>query len=453
MQAINIFGLKFTRSRVEEPVQPISKDDLADEIQSDSYAESRKRNSSEAAFETSERKPTKQIYIKYFLTHDLFIFIPAALKRLDTSGSSSQLDGPSADNTTTLPTISRIDKQPTILAKNYRLKILRQASFLSKIMYVNNEGSNHWMAAWFDGNTRAEAMTIFEYRELIDQFPTVERQIRDRVGKENSLCFIGDKTAKIIPEGLTMERTIPLPIPTQVVATGKPYRSNHRNGLTNKAYRELVRRREEESRHVQAEQVGLGLAQCFESSAIVSKVQPELARGLENSLAHVRVPYQSFDSHCLLFAVFNLLAGFPKAIKRLVFDTVEARTGGAQLYDWTDINPVLKHVGISISPPKLDLTEDRLKGLLALQEGMFVVTYRGHAVGIDCKRRLIFDCAFQFAVELSNDGFVQCDILAAQHIRQIVVNDSRRRNLVSGAKDAEFLKLLKATMFKLFCVI
>jgi hypothetical protein len=320
-------------------------------------------------------------------------------------------------------------------------------------MYLNNEGSNHWMAAWFNGNTRAEAITIFEYRELIDQFPTVERQIRDRVGKENSLCFIGDKTAKIIPEGLTMERTIPLPIPTQVVATGKPYRSNHRNGLTNKAYRELVRRREEESRHVQAEQVGLGLAQCFESSAIVSKVQPELARGLENSLAHVRVPYQSFDSHCLLFAVFNLLAGFPKAIKRLVFDTVEARTGGAQLYDWTDINPVLKHVGISISPPKLDLTEDRLKGLLALQEGMFVVTYRGHAVGIDCKRRLIFDCAFEFAVELSNDGFVQCDILAAQHIRQIVVNDSRRRNLVSGAKDAEFLKLLKATMFKLFCVI
>ena len=64
MQAINIFGLKFTRSRVEEPVQPISKDDLADEIQSDSDAESRKRNSSEAALETSERKPEKKIYIK-----------------------------------------------------------------------------------------------------------------------------------------------------------------------------------------------------------------------------------------------------------------------------------------------------------------------------------------------------------------------------------------------------
>ena len=250
-----------------------------------------------------------------------------------------------------------------------------------------------------------------------------------------------------------MERTIPLPNPTKVVATGKPYRSNQRNGLTNKAYRELVRRREEESSHVQAEQVRLGLARCDESSAVVSKVLPELAQCLENSRAHVRVPFQSFDSHCLLFAVLNPLVDFPTAIKRLVFETVKARTGGAQLYDWPDINPVLQHVGITMSTPKLDLTEDRLKGLLALQEGMFVVTYHGHAVGIDCKRRLIFDCAFEFAVDFSNDGFVQCGILAAQHVRQIVVNDSRRRKLVSGAKDAEVLKLLKFEMLERFCVL
>ena len=106
-----------------------------------------------------------------------------------------------------------------------------------------------------------------------------------------------------------------------------------------------------------------------------------------------------------------------------------------------------------MSPPKLDLTENRLKGLIALQEGMFVVTYHGHAVGIDCKRRLIFDCAFKFAVELSNDGFVQCGIIAAQHVRQILVNGSMRRKLVSGAKDAEFVKLLKVEMLARFCVV
>ena len=60
MQAINIFGLKFTRSRVEEPVQQILKDDLAYEIQSDSDAESLKQNSSDAALETSERKTAKR---------------------------------------------------------------------------------------------------------------------------------------------------------------------------------------------------------------------------------------------------------------------------------------------------------------------------------------------------------------------------------------------------------
>ena len=52
----------------------------------------------------------------------------------------------------------------------------------------------------------------------------------------------------------------------------------------------------EESRHVQVDQVGLGLARCHESSAVVSKVLPELAQCLENSLAHVWVPHRSSDN-------------------------------------------------------------------------------------------------------------------------------------------------------------
>ena len=53
MQAISIFGFKFKRT-VEEPVRPISREDLADQ------SESHKRNSSEAALETSERKTSKR---------------------------------------------------------------------------------------------------------------------------------------------------------------------------------------------------------------------------------------------------------------------------------------------------------------------------------------------------------------------------------------------------------
>ena len=63
LQAINKYGCKFLR-RVEEPLQPISREDLADqESQSDSDAKSHKRNSSEAALEKAERKTAKKIYI------------------------------------------------------------------------------------------------------------------------------------------------------------------------------------------------------------------------------------------------------------------------------------------------------------------------------------------------------------------------------------------------------
>jgi predicted nucleic acid-binding Zn-ribbon protein len=79
LQAINKFGCKFLR-RVEEPVQPISREDLADqESQSDSDAESHKRNSSEAALEKAERKTAKKYIFNVatennFLTHDFLFY-------------------------------------------------------------------------------------------------------------------------------------------------------------------------------------------------------------------------------------------------------------------------------------------------------------------------------------------------------------------------------------------
>ena len=54
---------------------------------------------------------------------------------------------------------------------------------------------------------------------------------------------------------------------------------------------------------MQVDRVGHGLARCDESSAIVSKVLPELAQCLENSLAHVWVRHRSSDNdYALLIA-------------------------------------------------------------------------------------------------------------------------------------------------------
>ena len=50
-----------------------------------------------------------------------------------------------------------------------------------------------------------------------------------------------------------------------------------------------LRSREEESRHVQVDGVGLGFGRDTETAPIVTKVLPELARGSEISLAHVLI--------------------------------------------------------------------------------------------------------------------------------------------------------------------
>ena len=58
--------------------------------------------------------------------------------------------------------------------------------------------------------------------------------------------------------------------------------------------------RGEESRDVQVDGVGLGFARGAEKTPIVTKVLPELARGPEISLAHVRIPHhaQAFCIEC-----------------------------------------------------------------------------------------------------------------------------------------------------------
>jgi len=122
--------------------------------------------------------------------------------------------------------IKRLDISATLLSKKDRLKILRAANFLSKVKYVDRDGSNYWIAAWFDGDTRAGARTVFDCRELIDQFPTVERQIRQlTVGNSNSYSFIGDKSAKIVPEALTTEQTIPLTMHSNTISFYKETKS------------------------------------------------------------------------------------------------------------------------------------------------------------------------------------------------------------------------------------
>ena len=100
---------------------------------------------------------------------------------------------------------------------------------------------------------------------------------------------------------------------------------------------------------------------------------------------------------------------------------------------------------------KLNVTDDRLMELIALREGQFVVTYQGHAVGVDCSRRLIYDCAFDYAVDLSPEGFVRCDIHVGQQIRQIEINYSRLCTMIEVAENEKDLIALQFDLLERFC--
>ena len=176
----------------------------------------------------------------------------------------------------------------------------------------------------------------------------------------------------------------------------------------------------------------------------VAEVLTGLARYPEKEPAQVQIIHQSLESDCLLYAVLNQLIGFPTTIQRLVIDTVKVRTGGAKRYDWFKITPILRHVGITVlKTTKLKVTDDRLMGLIALKEGQFAVTYQGHAVGVDGSRRLIYDCAFDYAVDLSLECFARCDIHVGQQIRQIEINYSRLRTMIEVTENEKDLTALQ----------
>ena len=113
------------------------------------------------------------------------------------------------------------------------------------------------------------------------------------------------------------------------------------------------------------------------------------------------------------------------------------------------ITPVLRHVGITVlNTTKLNVIHDRLTELIALKEGQFV---RWALIFCNFSRRLIYDCAFDYAVDLSLEGFVRCDIHVGQQIRQIEINYSRLRTMIEVAENEKDLTALKFDLLERFC--
>jgi hypothetical protein len=98
-------------------------------------------------------------------------------------------------------------------ASGNRLMVLEKVKYLSKIEYEKRVGDNIWLAAWFDGNVKADAKIFFEYEELADEFVTVTKEIRELAmnGRRKSITFIGDKSCTTVSDVPTFHLSVPTP--------------------------------------------------------------------------------------------------------------------------------------------------------------------------------------------------------------------------------------------------
>ena len=173
----------------------------------------------------------------------------------------------------------------------------------------------------------------------------------------------------------------------------------------------------------------------------------------------VSIKLFSDDKDCILYSPANMVA-LPDAVFELVVAEVKTRTAEDDYDSFNAVTNTFNTVGVCISKKNLGFlsgVENKLARLVEQQEGMFLVTNMFHCVGVDCGRRLIFDCGKPFALKLSERNFGSCKIFATtdneEHkvgeIRRVTVDQNRYRQLCEMIHDQSALYALKKKLSSL----
>ena len=173
----------------------------------------------------------------------------------------------------------------------------------------------------------------------------------------------------------------------------------------------------------------------------------------------VSIKLFSDDKDCILYSPANMVA-LPDAVFELVVAEVKTRTAEDDYYSFNAVTNIFNTVGVCISKKNLGFlsgVENKLARLVEQQEGMFLVTNMFHCVGVDCGRRLIFDCGKPFALKLSERNFGSCKIFVTtdneEHkvgeIRRVTVDQNRYRQLCEMIHDQSALYALKKKLSSL----
>jgi hypothetical protein len=148
----------------------------------------------------------------------------------------------------------------------------------------------------------------------------------------------------------------------------------------------------------------------------------------DHSVAKISVAYQSKIGDCVPFAPLNLLlADYPTSLKERLSGALLSKVQG-RLCDFNDVSTIFQDFGVELRHLRLkgSVPKDKMVDwLLAQREGLFAVSTDCHCIGVDCNRRLIFDCAESFALSMTITYFRKClkdFVYAIKECRRVVID-------------------------------
>ena len=125
------------------------------------------------------------------------------------------------------------------------------------------------------------------------------------------------------------------------------------------------------------------------------------------------VHWQSSQSYCVPFAFLNVI-GASKKKKKMLLRLLPGKNCG-----FRDLAPIVRKHPFQRHLERCSIT---IQGILAKKTELFLVIDGVHCVGVDCSRQLIFDCAKEKALPLSEESFRECQIIKIDEARQITTS-------------------------------
>jgi len=166
----------------------------------------------------------------------------------------------------------------------------------------------------------------------------------------------------------------------------------------------------------------------------------------------VRTPYLNESSNCMVFSLFALIRHHPMETE--IFKAVK----DANISNGGGLNDFARACNIKNWPFALkklrsgplvgDTTGSRYKDWRLGQEGIFdwliaqdsasfLVAGHGHCLGIDCSKRIIYDCSYKYAFQLSKEAIKQRGVTKITALREVVYQNHHylKRKIGNATED------------------